>query len=60
MNQIEELEITAQGLSRRLQDQLSLLAHEFNEKVKSEGEKYGLKLITEVNIIIDPNKKTGE
>jgi hypothetical protein len=60
MNQVEELEVTAQGLSKRLQDQLSNLAHEFNEKVRIEGQKYGLNLITEVNIIIDPSKNTGE
>jgi SepF-like predicted cell division protein (DUF552 family) len=59
MNDIQDLENRAEHLSRALQDELAVLAKEFENKVRSAGKKYGVLLFTEVTVGID-SKKSGE
>lgn len=59
MNDIQDLQHKAEHLSRALQDELAIIAKEFENKVKSTGKKYGVLLFTEMTVGID-SRKSGE
>jgi hypothetical protein len=60
MNNIDQLQPQdkAEYLSKALQEELSILALQFDETVRKTGEKYGLSLLTEVTVGID--SKSGD
>ena len=55
MNNIDQLEPKekAEYLTKALQEELSVLALQFDETVRKTGEKYGVCLLTEVTVGID-------